>query len=634
MNCSKQTLMIAAAIMGFSAAAAEKPNVVFILSDDHRADLMSCAGHEFMKTPTLDSIAANGVRFENAFVTSPLCTPSRAGFLSGMYPERTGAPRINEKSCSFLEFTRMFPEYLHEAGYQTAYVGKFHLGEGSIPKKGFDHWASWDWVGDPEDLTIYINGTPRPTQGFADDRISGLAAEYIKTETKKDEPFFLYVGLKSPHLPYHYPERLEHAYDGVTIPTPSSYHEDWEITGKRGLLGSQINIHTFGVGIPYWKTWDHYIKSYYRSALSIDESVKTVLDALNEKGLLDDTLVIYTSDHGYNNGEHALTEKHYAYEHVMRVPMLVQYPRGIRAGGVNDELVINLDIAPTLLDFCGVPVPETMDGRSWKPLLTGTSDAPLREDFFFSLSCRDQPLFKSHTAVRTGRFKLIHFDTLDHWELYDLKNDPEEMVNEVNNPDFADNVVHLKKRLAELKSEANWSPFGNVPVLCLYALEGFPLEWDAQVREQLFAKPHIDYSAPVVVNGRTLAWRKIRKKTIQEPMDLSSVFSESGDTAYLSIPYETTKGDPGHMQWTVSETCNLALAGWFDNRLMFENWKSSDLQGRPRKYMDTFFPYTPPVVPDGSGEILLRAVCRPDSNPADFQSTVLYEKNNCDLLLQ
>jgi arylsulfatase A-like enzyme len=615
-------------------AAETKPNVVFILSDDHRADLMSCAGHKFMKTPTLDSIAENGVRFENAFVTSPLCTPSRAGFLTGMYPERTGAPRINEKACSFLEFSRMFPEYLQEAGYQTAYVGKFHIGEGAKPKKGFDYWASWDWVGDPEDLTIYINGKPHPTKDFADDRISELAAEFIQTETKEDQPFFLYVGLKSPHLPYHYPERLEHAFDGVDIPPPASYHEDWEATDKRGLIGSQINFHTFPVGLKHWKTWENYIKSYYRSTLSIDESVKTVLDALEAKGLLDNTLLIYTSDHGYSNGEHALTEKHYAYENIMRVPMLVQYPSEIRGGRVNDELVINLDLAPTVLDFCGVATPEEMDGKSWKPLLTGAADGPLRDDFFFSLTCRDQRFFKPHSAVRSTRFKLIHFNTLDHWELYDLQKDPGEMVNLYGKAGYADEQAHLKKRLTALQKDASWSPLANDPVLALYALDAFPLEWDGAVREQLFAQQPVDYSLSLSVNGRELKWNEVRKKSIGDPLDLSAVFTESADTTYLSVPYESSKGEPGHMQFTVSETCNLALSGWFDNRLMYENWKSADLQGRPRKYMDTFFPYTPAVVPEGRGEIVVRAVSRPDSNPADLQCSILYEKKFHDLLLQ
>lgn len=621
-------------LIGALSLAAEKPNVVFILSDDHRADLMSCAGHPIIKTPTLDSIAENGVRFENAFVTSPLCTPSRAGFLSGMYPERTGAPRINEKSCSFLEFTRMFPEYLQDAGYQTAYVGKFHIGEGAKPKKGFDYWASWDWVGDPEDLTIFVNGEPRPTQGFADDRISELAAEFIETETKKNKPFFLYVGLKSPHLPYHYPERLEHAFDDDDIPPPASYNEDWEITGKRGLIGSQINIHTFGVGIPHWKTWDNYIKRYYRSALSLDGSVKTVLDALEEKGLLDNTLVVYTSDHGYSNGEHALTEKHYAYEHIMRVPMLVQYPDGIKAGGIDSNLVINLDVAPTILDFCGVPVPESMDGKSWKLLLTGSSKQPLRDDFFFSLTCRNQKFFKPHTAVRTDRYKLIHFNTLDHWELYDLQEDPEEMVNQAGNPAYSDELAHLKTRLSALQKDASWSPLDNVPVIALYALDGFPLKWDEAVRTELFKQSCVDYSQPVKVHGRELKWNLVRKKDLAAPMDLSAVFSDKGNTTWLSIPYETAKGDPGHMQFTVGDGCGLALAGWFDNRLMFENWKSSDLEGRPRKYMNTFFPYTPSVIPEGREQILVRAVNLPDSNPTDFQSTVLFEKKFCDLLLQ
>lgn len=615
---------------------AKPPNVVFILSDDHRADLMSCAGHPFIKTPVLDSIARNGIRFSNAFSTSPLCTPARAGFLTGRYPERTGAPRICENACSFTEFSTLFPAYLQKAGYQTGYIGKYHIGEGSVPQKGFDYWASWDWVGNPEDLTIYINGKPQATKGFADDRIAELAADFIKTKTQTNRPFFLYVGLKSPHLPYHYPERLEHAFDGDSIPPPVSYNEDWKATGKLGLIGTQINIHTFGVGIPHWKTWDNYIKHYYRSALSLDESVQTVLEALRKQGLDENTIVIYTSDQGYNNGEHALTEKHFAYESVMRIPMLFQYPRLIKGGQTNSELVLNLDIAPTILDFCGVQIPEAMNGKSWKPMLTGAQEPakPLREDFFFALDCNDQPQFKSHTAVRTDRYKLINFERLNHWELYDLKADPGEMVNQANNPEYAETVTHLKRRLQELKKEAGWSQLDNAPVICLYALDAFPLEWDEQVRAEIFKQTPVDYSKPVVVNGKKLQWEIIRRHTMAAPMDLSPVFKGEENCTYLSILYKTAKGDPGHMQFTVSESCGLALAGYFDNRLMYENWKSSDLSGRRRKYMPDFFPYTPPVIPSGKGDILIRAVNLPDSKPSDFQATILFEKDNCDLLLQ
>jgi len=615
-----------------------RPNIVFILSDDHRADLLGAAGHPFIKTPTLDLLGKNGVRFTNAFATSPLCTPARAGFLTGKYPERTGAPRICEKACSFLEFTRMFPELLHEAGYQTAYVGKFHLGEGSVPKRGFDYWASWDWVGEPFDLTIHINGEEHPTEGFSDDHVSEVAANFIRNKTNQDQPFFLYVGLTTPHLPFHYPERLSQVFADDDIPPPASFRENWEETGKLGLTGTKINIHTFGVGLTHFGSWDNYIKSYYRSALSIDESVKKVMDAIREKGLEENTIVIYTTDHGYFNGEHSLTEKHYGYEEVMRIPMLVQYPGGIKPGQVNEELVINLDIAPTLLDFAGLPIPEHMDGVSWKPMLTEGQNfkAPLREDFFFALNAQEQPDFKPHTVVRGKNFKLMNFHTLDHWELYDVVNDPKEMVNLATNPDYADTLLQLQKRLEELKEKASWSPLVNEPLLSLYALDSFPLEWDDQVRAEIFKQGPVDYSTPIVVNGKSLEWKRIRRPSFSQPMDLSPIFSEAGNTTYLSVPYESSKGDPGHIQFTVSESCRLALAGYFDNRLMYENWLSSDLSERRRKHMAPphFFPYTPPVIPDGKGEILIRTVNLPNSKPQDFQASVLFETQFTRLPLQ
>jgi len=436
-----------------------KPNVIVIVSDDHRYDLMSCAGNVHLNTPNLDRLADEGICFDNAFATSGICSPSRSSILTGKYAHEARTPQIMWMNNTFHCQETTFPKRLHDAGYRTAYFGKWHLGKGQQPKEGFDHWAGFEWLGSYFDTEVTINGKPTKFKGFSDDILSGLAADYIEEHAKDAQPFFAFVGLKAPHLNFSYPPRLEHVFDGIDIPKPDSYDEDYSKTGRLDYLKKGINIKTFAGGIPAYGSWENYIKSYYRSALSIDGSVGRILSAIDNSGIAEDTIVIYTSDQGYTLGEHGLTEKHFAYEEPMRVPMLIRYPKNISAGLRRSEMALNIDIAPTVMDMCGLEVPGEMTGNSWRPIFEAKGKpVDWREDFFFETVSVGN-ILPGHVAVRTKRYKLITCPWIDkEWvELYDLKNDPHEMQNLWKNTAYKSALEDMKKRLERLKKETNWS---------------------------------------------------------------------------------------------------------------------------------------------------------------------------------
>ena len=256
------------------------------------------------------------------------------------------------------------------------------------------------------------------------------------------------------------PDRLEHVFDGIDIPKPTTFDEDYEITGKKGLVGTAINVETFSGGMPLFEnSWEKYVKAYYRAAQSIDGSVGTVLDAIKAAGIENNTIVIYTSDHGYHNGEHHLTEKHYTYRYTMHIPMIVRYPNAIQPGTVSDDLVSGIDVAPTILDACGVPIPSEMDGESWLPLFkNGGCDPHPREEIFSALNSSAQTtVFRVNTCVRTKQHKLIYFPTLDHYELYDVQADPDEMHNLAYNDTNRELFADMKNRLEKCANQAGWS---------------------------------------------------------------------------------------------------------------------------------------------------------------------------------
>lgn len=522
----------------------QRPNVVVIVSDDHRWDLMSCQEHPIVKTPNLDRLASEGVMFRNAFATSGVCSPSRGSILTGKYAHQAGTPQIIWMNNLFRAQEIPFPARLHDAGYHTAHVGKWHLGRGDLGMPGYDHWAGFEWLGEYFDTTMTVDGEVKHFKGFADDIISNHAAEYIKERAGSNQPFCVYVGLKSPHLNFSYPPRHEHLLDGVDIPKPDSFEEDYEKSGRLPFLKNVLDVTKFVGGIPMFdNSWEKYVKSYYRSSQAIDDAVGTIMGALDEAGITDDTIVLYTSDQGYTLGEHGLCEKHFSHEEALRVPMLVRWPKLGKPGSRRDELVLNIDIAPTILDLCGVRSDDSIPGRSMKPLLAA-GDQPVdnwREDFFFeTASIGDQ--IPGQVTVRTHRYKLITYPWISKpWcELYDLAKDPHESKNVADEPAYADIRKEMEGRLERLKSENDWSKIVEMPIESFWVLG--PVE-DAllnEVRAQVVDEPFFDVRRNRIKAGdKEFVWSKHVVSEGRPPGNhaLDDVIGETpGGTLFVAIP--------------------------------------------------------------------------------------------------
>lgn len=437
-----------------------RPNIVFILVDDLRWDELGIAGHPFIKTPNIDRIGHEGVRFRNAFMTTPLCSPSRASFLTGQYAHTHGITDNVDRSAASHKLVT-FPRLLHDSGYATAFIGKWHMGNDDTPRPGFDRWVSFKGQGTYLNPDINENGKAVKPTGYITDILSGYAVEFIRR--RHDKPFLVYLAHKAIHpegaqandgsvnladserfLPA---ERHQTAYAGKPLPHRPNYKRPPE--GKPALQRQIGNLPPLGAATA---TRDEAILGRQRSLLAIEEGVGEILKALKETGQLDNTIIVFTSDNGYFYGEHGLSvERRLAYEESIRMPLLVRYPKVVKAGTVRDELVLNIDLAPTLLGLASGPVPNTMQGRSLVPLLKGAKPA-WRNSFlieYYSDKVFPRMLQMGYKAVRTQRWKYIHYLELDGMdELYDLKTDPYELKNLIKEPRAA---TQLNAMQAELK---------------------------------------------------------------------------------------------------------------------------------------------------------------------------------------
>jgi len=525
-----------------------KPNVVLIVSDDHRWDLMSCAGNKYMKTPNLDRLASEGIYFENAFACSGVCSPSRASILTGKYCHQAASPRIVWTNNSFRMQERPFPARLHDVGYHAAHFGKWHLGAGDKSMDGYDHWAGFEWLGAYFDTQVTINGQVKSFKGFSDDILSNLAAEYITERADTGQPFCAFVGLKSPHLDFQYPPRLEHAFDGIDIPKPDSYDEDYEKTGRLDYLKKVIDVKEFIGGLPMFdNSWEKYVKSYYRSALAIDDAVGNVLKAIDDAGIADNTIVIYTSDQGYTLGEHGLTEKHFAHEEAMRVPMIIRYPKMIKQSVQRNELALTIDIAPTLMDICNGSVPPDMAGRSWRPLLLSDKKeyGHWREDFFFETVSPGNAI-PGPVAVRTDRYKLITYPWIDkeHVELFDLSKDPKEMKNLWKDPAYQGVLKDMNIRLERLKRENNWTKVIQFPLNSGWVMGPVPDQHLEAVRQVAITDKIQTPEKSIEIDGAHYSWQLA--KGINGNLNLKPIIGQEKEgTVFLAIPIERlSRTDP------------------------------------------------------------------------------------------
>jgi arylsulfatase A-like enzyme len=425
--------------------AAERPNFVFIYTDDQRWDAMSCVQKEqgekgrfpWLQSPNLDRLASEGVRFRNAFVVLGLCAPSRAAFLTGRYGHKNG---IIDNKTPFPENSITHASLMRAAGYTTGYIGKWHMGAQSGKRPGFDFSASFIGQGVYFDCPIEINGLKTPTKGWVDDVSTDFAIEFLKEN--KNKPFSLVLGYKTCHGPFTPPPRHAETYgeaEAKVVPnltTPAIYRP---IPG--GVGG--VNRTEIASGKQSVKT----NLGMFRGLRAIDENVGRLLETLDQLGLSDNTVVVYSSDNGYYLGEHGLGDKRSAYDEAMRIPLIVRYPKMVAKGTTRDEMVLNIDLAPTLLELAGLPVPQEMQGKSWKRLLESTEKlSDWRSSFFYNYFLERPFGTPSVTAVRTSNAKLIKYPGHEEWtELFDLQKDPYETKNLIADPAY----VELKTRLED-----------------------------------------------------------------------------------------------------------------------------------------------------------------------------------------
>lgn len=464
-----------------------RPNIVFIMTDDHAAQAISCYGSKINQTPNMDRMAKEGMRMDCVFATNSICTPSRATILTGKYSHMNGVPVFNRFDGSQPTVAKM----LQKAGYYTAMIGKWHLG--SDPT-GFDYWNILPGQGVYVNPTLYDKDGSQVYEGYATDIIADLAIETIRNRPK-DKPFFVMCHHKAPHREWTPNEKYRKMFENKRIPEPENLRDDYsgrtdaireqkqsvfrdmtrrdlklkppadlkgpELQRWLAVKPTEAEVEIDGVKktlsgkeLDDWK-YQKYMRDYLACVQSVDDNVGRVMDWLDSNGLGKNTVVIYTSDQGFFLGEHGLYDKRFMYEESLRMPFLVRWPAGIRPGSVSDAIGINCDFAPTFLDLAGQPAPADMQGRSFLPVWkTGKKPADWRRSMYYRYyHDPGDHNTRAHYGVRTETHKLIYFWKKDQWECYDLKADPHEMRNIYGDPKAQKVVAELKVELARLKKE-------------------------------------------------------------------------------------------------------------------------------------------------------------------------------------
>ena len=463
-----------AALLLFSLglAAAERPNVIFILTDDQRWDALGCAEKPLldMKTPNLDRLAREGVRFRNMFVTTSLCSPSRASFLSGLYPH---THKIINNFTDFPADMPSYPKQLKAAGYETAYIGKFHMGENSDEKRpGFDYWVTHLGQGQYYETTFNVDGQRVLKPGYYTKVVTEMTVEWLKR--KHDRPFLLIMGHKAPHGPFVPEDRYKHIFDAKEIKYPkTAFH----LEGKPAWIEQRLDtwhgiygpLYAFRHDFPDRSPegvllFGDFVRSYAATIMSVDDSVGVILRTLSELNILDNTLLIFAGDNGFLLGEHGMIDKRTMHEESIRVPLLARYPKAIKPGTVVSDMVLNVDLAPSILDLCGAPPLEKVHGRSLKPLLEGRTDG-WRTSFYYEYNYEKQfPYTPNVRGVRTQEWKYMHYPHGDGGpdrhtaELYNLKDDPHETKNLIADLKYAPKLAELRAELQRLQEETGALP--------------------------------------------------------------------------------------------------------------------------------------------------------------------------------
>lgn len=477
------------------AAQDERPNILFVFTDDHAAHAISAYGSKINTTPNIDRLAQEGMLFRNCFVTNSICGPSRAVILTGKYSHLNG---FLHNGDSFDGSQQTFPKLLQKAGYQTAMIGKWHL---KTEPTGFDYFHVLYGQGPYYNSAMNNNGQRVQHTGYTTDIITDLALDWLKEKRDVSKPFLLMYQHKAPHRNWQPGPEYLNMYDDVEIPEPDTLFDDYsgrgsaakqqemtvarhltpddlKLTPPRNLTPEQLkkwnaayepkneafrNANLSGEDLVRWN-YQRYIKDYLRCVASVDDNLGRVLDYLDSSGLAENTVVVYSSDQGWYLGDHGWYDKRWMYEESLRMPFIVRWPGVVEPGSENGDFVSNLDFAETFLEMAGVEPPSDMQGQSLVPLLNGETPDNWRDSFYYHYYEFPGPhSVRRHYGVRTGRYKLIHFYNIGEWELYDLQNDPDEMQSVYSQANYARVVAELKEELESLR-ERYQVPADTAPV--------------------------------------------------------------------------------------------------------------------------------------------------------------------------
>lgn len=451
-------------------AATNQPNVVFILVDDLRWNALGCMGHPFLQTPNIDRIASEGMRFDNAFTTISLCSPSRAGFLTGTYPQLNGV-KNNEDYTDPDPSVPNMGQLMQTAGYETAFIGKWHMKKGGQPRAGFDYWLGFDGQGVYIDPPLNDNGREIQAKGYMTDLLTQYAVDWLRRPHKK--PFLLYLSHKAVHMKFTPAERHKNLYLDVQAPELPNWRDtlagkpEWQraawVWDNRRAPWLQ-NRHTpvpDEIPVEPWESQLAGVRlQYYQTLSAVDDGVGEVLKTLEQMGELDNTILVFSSDNGFRiPGEKRIkSDKRTAHEESMRIPMLVRFPKLVDPGSVSEEMVLNIDLLPTFLSLAGSDVPSHIQGRSFAPLLAG-QDVPWRDSFLYEYFMEEWvPGIPGVYALRTKEWKYMMYpdiksgkepyETLqDMDELYNLSKDPHELKNLADNPEYRNQLNLMKAKL-------------------------------------------------------------------------------------------------------------------------------------------------------------------------------------------
>ncbi len=489
MNPSRILLLLLSSITLLSCTQKEMsaPNILFIFTDDHCEQAISAYGSEIIHTPSMDRIANEGMRFTRCYVTNSICGPSRAVIQTGMYSHQNGFLTNRDK---FNGDQQTFPKLLQTAGYQTAVIGKWHLK--STPQ-GFDYFDVLKGQGpynNPPMLTKDENGEVIEVkhQGYTTDIITSKALEWLRNSREPGKPFMLMCQHKAPHRNWVPHEKYQNWLDDVKIPEPETFWDDYsgrtspasmqEMEVGRHMREKDLKLDMEGnyseknrefrqkqpemtdEEVVKWN-YQRYVKDYLRCVRSVDDGIGEILDYLDESGLAENTIVIYSSDQGWYLGDHGWFDKRWMYEESLKTPLLVRWPGTVTPGSVNGDIVSNLDFAETFLDIAGVEVPDNMQGASLLPVLMGSTPEDWRKSFYYHYyEFPGAHAVARHYGVTNGRYKLVHFygpshvdgETYDDWELFDLEKDPEELQSVYGNMDYQEIQREMLAELEKLRA--------------------------------------------------------------------------------------------------------------------------------------------------------------------------------------